>query len=801
MKYLDRMARRSGGRPYHSAISTTFAIEFAALEEAMLPQLMASGATNILVIADERMVSMSLSDGSRLPSRLGRDYALASPPIADGLFHPKIVLQLGRKGGRLFVGSANVTAAGLAGNAEAVIEIECGDEPSPEGDIVRSAWSYLEALGMDRSRSATDAINWTKDRAPWLRDKGEARPVTLDDGTVMAFLTNGGAEGIGQQFLDLIDDAPVEDFVVVSPYWDDNLSALHFLQQRLRTESISILLDMENVRFPIEAVRPPEVEFRQLPRRLTGRFAHAKIFIASTKEHDHVLVGSANCTAAALGTLGQSNSNAEACIYRRLPAGRASEALGLGESLAQDPLDPEELILSGETPPIPLEELKSRRPGFFELDGDILTWTVPRGIPDRGFIRLLDGDQNVIDSIAYELGSQSSSLTFRITGERRSAVSFATVEAGPFISNRAYVTQRSVLRNRRREIATGSVAKAIEIFDANSDFELWMHQAADELARADLTEITDQSSSTPRASRSARTETKEQETRFLTYEEFMKTRVPDERSEHRQNALSGKHSDRIRQFMNDLVGQSKPPLEEDATEGDDSWLDLGDENEDAHTEVGTQRAEANNGKDEGESCPEIWVDAKQFEKMVALYVDRLTAGTEPLGAPDVLRVRFWLMMLLHKARTAYLPNGLEASTEERGWPRMAFRVISSFFCGKRPPVRRLMIAREYTSMPADFLECWATVLWTLDAIEAALPPSPKADKFLPFVLRVRAEVTKVLGLTAVELGSDIVVNLRQAMDRTLGAKLFVDVGVLPLAAQTAIMTGTKTESSPAADRN
>ncbi|MFB2605513.1 hypothetical protein ACE04B_26640, partial [Rhizobium phaseoli] len=60
MKYLDRMARRSGGRPYHSAISTTFAVEFAALEEAMLPQIMASGATNILIIADERMVSMSL---------------------------------------------------------------------------------------------------------------------------------------------------------------------------------------------------------------------------------------------------------------------------------------------------------------------------------------------------------------------------------------------------------------------------------------------------------------------------------------------------------------------------------------------------------------------------------------------------------------------------------------------------------------------------------------------------------------------------------------------------------------------
>src|SRR3546814_7018407 len=105
MKFSDRLGRRPR-KPFHSAIATTFAVEFAAVEEIMLPQLMASGATNLLLIADDRMAAMALSDGSRLPIALGRDYALHSPPASDGIFHPKIILQLGRETGRAFVSSA-----------------------------------------------------------------------------------------------------------------------------------------------------------------------------------------------------------------------------------------------------------------------------------------------------------------------------------------------------------------------------------------------------------------------------------------------------------------------------------------------------------------------------------------------------------------------------------------------------------------------------------------------------------------------------------------------------------------------
>lgn len=231
VRYPDRMARRGdGSRPFHSAFASTFSIEFTAFEELMLPKLKESGATNLLLIADERMASMSLSDGSRLPAKLGREYDLYSPPVTNGLFHPKIVLQIGRKAGRLFVGSANVSAAGIAGNAEAVVELECRDEPSPEREIVRAAWHFVSGLVSRNAGGTNDACKWAVQRAPWLIGADASTGVQqLEDGTVIGFLPRDTGPGIGSRFMDLVGGEPVERLVVASPYWDGNLAALSAL--------------------------------------------------------------------------------------------------------------------------------------------------------------------------------------------------------------------------------------------------------------------------------------------------------------------------------------------------------------------------------------------------------------------------------------------------------------------------------------------------------------------------------------------------------------------------------------------
>lgn len=776
MKYLERMGRR-GSRPFHTVISTTFAIEFAAFEELMLPQLMASGASNFLLVSDERMASLSLSDGSELPMQLGRDYELFSPPVANGLFHPKIVLQLGRRAGRLFVGSANITAAGLAGNAEAVIELECQDEPSPEREIIRSAWVYLSKLIDRESGAARDALSWAADRAPWL-DGPIPDPVHgLEDGSMIGFLVRDGVSSIGQRFVNLVGGDTVDRLLVISPYWDEELETLKWLTELLKPTRTSVLLDPEQHEFPIDTPGATTVELRRLPHKLSRRFAHAKIVIASTSTHDHLLLGSANCTAPALGGPDFSGSNIEACIYRRLPRDEAIDALGLAPGLEEQPLDADEIERCEPAPPIPFRQIESRRAGSFELDGNLLTWSPPPGWGSGGLLQLLDRNSVEIEILSFD-GDEApgQKRRFYLSCDRPDDVSFVTVIADNFVSNPAHVAHRSLLRRRRREVATGSVAKAIAVFDASTDFDLWMHQAFDELARVDLADRPNSPAQAVRVRPSQSHAEEESAPRHLSYEEFMETRVPDGRSDGRRgNTLAGTHSDSIRSFLNMLTGGKPHTPDPEKTGDDDGWMDLSDEDEDEELNSETRKLEVTATAADLESdtgAPnDTPVDAGYFERMVETYVTNLTTVKEPLGPSDVLRVRFWLMLLLHKARHAGLPKGLEASAGERGWPRMAFRVISAFFCGRRPPVTRLMIARDYTEMPVDFLECWATVIWTLDAIESSLPTSSRNAQFLGFVYRVRAEVFKVLGLTAAELESKEVVELKVALQRTIGVRL------------------------------
>lgn len=771
MKYFERLGRRAErSRAFHTAVSTTFSIEFAAYEQIMLPQLIASGASNCLVIADPRMASMSLSGGSRLPEQLGRDYELFSPPVASGLFHPKIAIQIGRQAGRLFVGSANITAAGLAGNAEVVVELECQDTPSPEREIVRSAWTYASSLVPADRTPAREALNWAMDRAPWLAGPTAAPLQHLEDGTAIAFLARDGGESIGSRFTGFVGDEVIERLVISSPYWDGSLFAIGALIERFQPAQVTVLLDAEGHEFPMDQPRSGLIEFLPFPENLKGRFKHAKFVIASSATHDHLLVGSANCTTAALGRGVEPGMNAEACIYRMLPRERAVQVLNLTKCLEKPPIDLSTAKQRKPTPPIPLAEIEARQPGTFELDGYTLLWTWPDRIDGRGAVLLFDMRESQIGSIAFEISGEAvQRRSFRLNIVEPERVSFAIVEQNGVLSNRAHVSHASRLRKQRRETATGAVAKAVNAFNLGDDFESWMHGAFEELLRADYSDRPLPAKAKPKAQPSGSDGEKvgDAPVHYLSYDEFMETRSPDTRNAGREEStLAGTHTDSIRSFLNSLIGISPKPL----GKGDD------DDDRDDEDDQQSDEPEPPPSKPQPLPVPDepkkvVVIDAKEIGKSVDKYVDKLMSGTEPIGSGEVLRVRYWMMFFLFKARHSGLPDGLEASSEGKGWPRLALRVIAAFFSGKSPPITRLMVAKEYTEMPVDFLECWATVLWTLDVIEASLGNAPRHRVFLGYVQKARGEVVKILGLSPSELATGAVLNLRASLDQTLGERL------------------------------
>src|SRR3546814_2665696 len=50
------------------------------------------------------------------------------------------------------------------------------------------------------------------------------------------------------------------------------------------------------------------------------------------------------------------------------------------------------------------------------------------------------------------------------------------------------VSHRQALKERRREAASGHVARALSYFKEGTEFELWMHEALETLVRADFSQ-------------------------------------------------------------------------------------------------------------------------------------------------------------------------------------------------------------------------------------------------------------------------------------------------------------------------
>jgi len=773
LKLPERLAKRKG-RGFHSAIATSFALEFAAFEEVMLPQLSAAGATNVLLIADGRMVTMALSDGSALPEALGREYILHSPSVADGVFHPKIILQVGREGGRCFVSSANVTGAGLGGNVEVAVEIECGSEPGPEREIVQAACRYVDALVPADAGAAREAIIWARDRAPWLDGPGgEAGPHILEDGTAIGFFARPGGEGIGARFAGMVGSEAVERLVIASPYWDADLEAVADLRRMLAPERTLILLDLDRHEFPTGMPMPAHCDIIDISGWQASRFKHAKVVIAVTAEHDHVLSGSANCTVAALGREGFAGTNAEACVYRRLPRGTATAVLGMDGWLEADPFPVSDLPDPVETTPIPLDEMHAGGAGAFEAEGGRLSWRRPPGRWSDGTVTLSNASGEVVAEIEVAaFAVNGDQLTAWIGEAALEDAAFARVQSNAGESLRGYVAHRSALRARRRESVGGSVSKALGAFDEAAEMQLRMLQAFDELARADAEdEGTDDGFVRGAARAKPVGSTATPEVGFMTYEEFMAARPARKgRGGRSDSTVAGTHFDSVRALLNRLSGVEHKEPGGGATRDDGSWMDLGDETGELGDTVEEPEVEE-------AVAPRVRraPDMSAYDRAVRTYVEGLATEGRMIGPRDVLRLRLWIVLVLWEARCVAAPNGMPAVADDKGWPRLIVRIVAGFFVGKNSPIGRLVMSSDYDDMPIDFCECWSTILWALDAIAASVPDQPRTREFKRRIPTLRAHVVTALGLTSAELQGEPMMSQRLGLNVEFGNRL----GVLP----------------------
>lgn len=366
MKYIDKFKERG----FHSTFLTSYSFSPLAFEEIVLSKLRGASCRNISVIVDKKCLNQSMKDYGA-PRRAGYLYHVSKNSNFRS-FHPKLVVSLGYEKGRIFAGSANLTALGLAGNKEIVAEIRYTKETTESIEIFHQVISYLKENTPEKDPWFSQSLDRAIQLTPWLNSDHEKinRVESLD----YRIIANSNDTSIYQQIKDKLNGDKINKLVIISPYWDSDLSGLKHLSESINDPPIDILLESDKVLFPIGLLDKfnNKISFFEINNKFPSQFVHAKLIVAFGENWDHVISGSMNCSYSALVS-----GNAELGIYKRMKKGSSLIELNLNE-YEKCPVNREKISSSEEKESERESEEEDSQviePGTFELIDSTLSWT------------------------------------------------------------------------------------------------------------------------------------------------------------------------------------------------------------------------------------------------------------------------------------------------------------------------------------------------------------------------------------------------------------------------------------------
>ena len=424
-------------------------------------------------------------------------------------------------------------------------------------------------------------------RTSWLLNtEPSTGAIGLRDGSRCAFLTNGNG-GIGSQDVGLIDERPVKRLIVISPYWDDNLTALRSLIEELTPDETVLLIEPKRRLFPVEALTTlPAVRLRDLSLLDPVRFFHAKAIIAQTADADHILFGSANCTLAALGTRTIAPINQEACLYRQLRSMAAIEALSLTSILtSENELNPEDIEPQKAEDELPLSELEQRNPGRFECVYDMLTWWPPNDVRSDAKIEILNADGVTIPVTLSEVSSEAAGRRRYWFARTEQPPSFARLRYGDGGSSTlAIILVANSLRRSAKESRSRKAEEAAAQLSEETNEGFWLLEALDVLETAEERQADETKTITRARHVKDKPEGDAVQHRTLDYDKFIEGRhLRSEDGGYQASSLGGSDLSLVRGFLNRILGIVKPVAGDAETQADEDLsaaFDMGDETSD-----------------------------------------------------------------------------------------------------------------------------------------------------------------------------------------------------------------------------
>ena len=292
---LDELAKCSG---YDIALMTTFNFEIGFFERAVLNRLYAKDVKTISLFVDAKELTNALNefDVQHSGSHIGRRY-MVNPVKMDRSFHPKVILLLGEKKARLFIGSANIKTSGYATNNE-VFNFFDYDANHPEYlDVIVAAIDFFCDINEVSYKLDNQVLKAAKEYIYYHKAEKNGE----------LFLLHNMKESMLEQLGAIIPDE-VKSISVAVPYYDNELLGLQGIKKRFPNAEVELFVQNKYSTFPIEYNEKNHIAgkintfsgFEDNTSSTSANFFHGKVFLFKTTDKAYVFYGSANCTMSAM---------------------------------------------------------------------------------------------------------------------------------------------------------------------------------------------------------------------------------------------------------------------------------------------------------------------------------------------------------------------------------------------------------------------------------------------------------------------------------------------------------------------
>lgn len=285
---------------YQASLITTYNAYLPFYEDVVLRKLINQGVRHNILLMDSRQFSQSINHH---PPRLaGKHYSLL-PVSSNGVFHPKVIILVGKSRGALLVGSHNMTLSGFGYNRELTNLISVKNQDDQEGiALINSAWKQIQGWIDSDSlpQQLVGMVQKLEDFSPWFKKSINPPP---DHCHIISSQPN--SPSLWSQFKGLIKGR-VTQVIITGAFFDSQMTFIKQVYADLNPVAIDVGIDPLTVQIP-ENIDLPGLKFWNCSslgptkRDDTQKgYLHAKAIFARTDHGNTYLgIGSANPSAPA----------------------------------------------------------------------------------------------------------------------------------------------------------------------------------------------------------------------------------------------------------------------------------------------------------------------------------------------------------------------------------------------------------------------------------------------------------------------------------------------------------------------